>query len=57
VLPVPDEAARPVMLRLHHHLRSGAAPAAALASARSEFPAAGDPTWVAAAGFLCWGAG
>ncbi|HST65762.1 MAG TPA: CHAT domain-containing protein [Mycobacteriales bacterium] len=55
VLPVPDEAARPVMVSLHRHLRSGAPPAAALARARSEFPA--GAAWVAAAGFLCWGAG
>ncbi|MGK3199675.1 CHAT domain-containing protein [Amycolatopsis sp. MEPSY49] len=52
VVPVPDATSRPLMLRLHRHLRAGAAPATALAKAQQDFA---DPA--AVAGFLCYGAG
>jgi hypothetical protein len=57
VTPVPDEASRPLMLRLHRHLRAGAAPAAALARAQRELADTGPAARVAATGFLCFGAG
>jgi tetratricopeptide (TPR) repeat protein len=50
VLPVPDDEARAVGRRLHVALRSGTAPAAALASAAASSPLGG-------AGFACYGAG
>ncbi|GIF47095.1 CHAT domain-containing protein [Asanoa ferruginea] len=53
VVPVPDEATRPLMLRMHRHLRAGARPAEALARAQQEL-VPGDP---AAVGFVCYGAG
>lgn len=56
VVPVPDAATRRFMARFHHHLRRGWTPAAALSRARTD--AAGRPELaVAAAGFLCLGAG
>lgn len=57
VMPVPDRAAGPVVLRLHHHLRAGLRPAAALARTRGDFAAADDIYRVAAIGFQCFGAG
>jgi tetratricopeptide (TPR) repeat protein len=57
VVPVPDEASRPLMLRLHRHLRRGATPAAALAKAQRELTGGGPEVSVAATGFLCFGAG
>jgi hypothetical protein len=57
VVPVPDEASRPVMLSLHRHLRDGLGPAAALMLARREQPDRASASWVAAAGFVCFGAG
>ncbi|MEV4623928.1 CHAT domain-containing protein [Asanoa sp. NPDC049573] len=53
VVPVPDEATRPLMLRMHRHLRAGAGPAEALARAQQELL----PSDPAAAGFVCYGAG
>ncbi|HTF11942.1 MAG TPA: CHAT domain-containing protein [Asanoa sp.] len=53
VVPVPDEATRPLMLRMHRYLRAGARPAEALARAQQELV----PTDPAAAGFVCYGAG
>ncbi|GAA2644914.1 hypothetical protein GCM10010399_93530 [Dactylosporangium fulvum] len=57
VVPVPDAATRPFMLRLYRHLRSGAGPAAALARARRDLAGADPAARVAAAGFACFGAG
>lgn len=57
VVPVPDDASRPLMLSLHRHLRGGAAPATALAQAQTEFAGAGPAARAAATGFLCLGAG
>ncbi len=51
--PVEDTATQGLMMSLHHHLHSGAAPAAALASARRD----ADPTdWATAHSFVCFGA-
>jgi CHAT domain-containing protein/tetratricopeptide (TPR) repeat protein len=57
VVPVPDRATRPLMLRFHHHLDRGLAPAAALASAQRELGNRDTAAKVAAMGFLCFGAG
>jgi len=61
VIPVPDEASQALMLRLHHHLTAGRTPAEALNHARLETTGrpGGTSTGaaVAAAGFLCLGAG
>ncbi|HSV64480.1 MAG TPA: CHAT domain-containing protein [Mycobacteriales bacterium] len=57
VIPVPDQATRPMMLALHDGLRCGLPPAQALVHAR----AATDPDdpwqFATAAGFVCFGAG
>lgn len=55
--PVPDDATTPLMLDFHRRLRAGAAPAPALAAAGGDRRASGDPGWVAAASFVCFGAG
>jgi CHAT domain-containing protein len=55
VVPVPDEASRPLMLRLHRYLRAGHDPAEALA--RAQRTLAGTAAGAAATGFLCFGAG
>jgi hypothetical protein len=57
VVPVPDEATRPLMLRLHRHLRAGARPAEALARTHQELDSADPATRAAGAGFVCYGAG
>jgi CHAT domain-containing protein len=57
VVPVSDEATRPLMLRYHKALEATGSPAAALASV-GESRAGGDPaTYAAAAAFVCFGAG
>ena len=56
VIPVPDRASRPLMLRLHRYLQAGHSPSAALAKARGDAPPEGSAR-VAAAGFQCFGAG
>lgn len=56
-VPVPDAATRHLMVAFHRALRAGTAPAAALARAREELAGAEGPDAVAAAGFLCVGAG
>jgi CHAT domain-containing protein len=57
VLPVDDEATRPLMVDLHRHLAAGAPVATALVSAQSGQDD-GDPRSVAAAAaFVCFGAG
>jgi CHAT domain-containing protein len=58
VVPVPDEASRPLMLRFHRHLAAGASPAAALAAAQVGTVGHGHARARAAAtGFVCIGAG
>lgn len=58
VIPVPDDATRPLMLALHGHLRRGQSPATALASAQRDMAGSTSVrTRVAAAGFVCLGAG
>jgi tetratricopeptide (TPR) repeat protein len=59
VVPVPDDASRPLMLHLHRFLREGKDPAAALALAQTKLGGAGQDgaARVAANGFLCFGAG
>lgn len=60
VVPVPDEATRPLMLRYHRALEATGSPAAALASV-GESRAGDDPAsyaaYAAAAAFVCFGAG
>jgi CHAT domain-containing protein len=57
VVPVSDEATRPLMLRYHKALQATGSPAAALASV-GEAEARGDPAaYAAAAAFVCFGAG
>ena len=53
VVPVPDAAARRLMLAFHRHVAGGASPAAALAAAQAGLRA--DRS--ALAGFVCLGAG
>lgn len=55
VLPLPDGAARPLMLAMHQHLRAGRGPADALARAQA---AAGtdDEAGAAASAFVAFGA-
>jgi hypothetical protein len=60
VVPVPDEASRALMLRFHRHLTAGRTAAEALGYARREIAAASSASpaaAVAAAGFVCFGAG
>ena len=57
VVPVPDEATRPLMVSMHDGLRAGLSPAAALATAQAAVDR-GDPAALATAGgFVCYGAG
>jgi CHAT domain-containing protein len=57
VIPVPDEATRPMMLALHAGLRRGLPPAEALAHARAGADADDSSALATAAGFVCFGAG
>ena len=59
VLPVGDDASVPLMRSFHHRFRGGDAPAAALAGAQRELsgPEQDRRTRLAAAGFVCLGAG
>ncbi len=58
VVPVPDSASRPLMLRFHDLLDDGLPPAGALAEAQRELADHGPPAHrVAAVGFVCYGAG
>ena len=58
VIPVPDDASRPLMLLLHDRLRSGQAPATALAGAQLDLLLSGEgQSRSTAAGFVCFGAG
>jgi CHAT domain-containing protein len=53
VVPVPDAAAKRLMVTLHGHLRAGDSPAAALAKAQATL----RPRESALAGFVCLGTG
>jgi CHAT domain-containing protein len=56
IVPVSDEATRPLMLRYHKALEATGSPAAALTSVGES--RAGDPaSYAAAAAFVCFGAG
>ncbi|HEX2698739.1 MAG TPA: CHAT domain-containing protein [Acidimicrobiales bacterium] len=55
--PVPDDATKALMVRFHQRLASGSSPSQALASAGGGDRPTTDPAWVAAASFLCFGAG
>ncbi|RSM74239.1 hypothetical protein DMB66_02195 [Actinoplanes sp. ATCC 53533] len=58
MLPVPDAPAAALMTTVHRRLAAGASPAAALATARRDLARDGGPAErVAAAGFVCLGAG
>ena len=62
VVPVPDRASTALMLRLHHHMRRGEGPAAALAKAQLDLADSTDSATdtaakAATAGFVCFGAG
>ncbi len=57
VVAVLDEAIVGLMVRYHHGLQAGIAPAAALAGAQEKAAADGDTAWAAGAGFVCMGAG
>ena len=55
--PVPDDATTPLMLDFHRRLRAGDDPSVALAEAGGDRRPSPDPAWVAAASFVCFGAG
>jgi hypothetical protein len=57
VVPVPDEPTQRLMLALHERLAAGDEPAHALAGARAGALGDEDADYVAAAGFVCFGAG
>jgi tetratricopeptide (TPR) repeat protein len=57
VIPVPDEATRPLMLALHDGLRSGLSTADALAAAQAAVDPDDPAEFATAAGFVCYGAG
>jgi len=54
--PVLDEAIVGLMVRYHHGLQAGIAPAEALAAAQEKVAADGETAWAAGAGFVCMGA-
>jgi hypothetical protein len=56
VIPVPDAAARRLMLAVHSRLRLGVAPRVALSVAQREVAESGYDGIAAAAGFVCLGA-
>jgi CHAT domain-containing protein len=53
VVPVPDAAARRLMMAFHRELAAGASPAVALARAQTRLPKGSE----ALAGFVCLGTG
>jgi tetratricopeptide (TPR) repeat protein len=57
VVPVHDMATVPLMRCYHEGLLGGRSPAEALAHAQAEVDRADTPSWAAAAGFVCLGAG
>jgi CHAT domain-containing protein len=57
VIPVPDEATRPLMLALHDGLRRGLPVAQALAQAQAGVDRSDPAALATAGGFVCYGAG
>lgn len=57
VIPVPDEATRPLMVALHDGLRAGQSPATALAAAQQAADRSDPAALATAGGFVCYGAG
>jgi tetratricopeptide (TPR) repeat protein len=57
VVPVPDEATRPLMLDLHARIRNGMSAARALAEAQSATDRRDPAALATAGGFVCYGAG
>lgn len=57
VVPVPDEATRPLMLALHDGLRQGRPVARALAEAQAAADRSDPAALATAGGFVCYGAG
>jgi len=57
VIPVPDEATRPLMLALHDGLRRGQPVARALAEAQAASDRSDPAALATAGGFVCYGAG
>lgn len=57
VVPVPDDASRPLMLRFHRALRGGSCTSVALATAQHELAGRSVADGQTAAGFVCFGAG
>ncbi|HEV7656019.1 MAG TPA: CHAT domain-containing protein [Mycobacteriales bacterium] len=57
VIPVPDEATRPLMLALHDGLRRGLPVARALADAQAVADRSDPAALATAGGFVCYGAG
>ncbi len=57
VVPVPDRETAPLMVAFHRNLVGGHPPAVALAAAQESFRDDEAGTFVAAAGFNCFGAG
>jgi CHAT domain-containing protein len=57
VVPVPDEATRPLMVSLHRGLRRGLSTAHALAAAQAAVDRSDPAALATAGGFVCYGAG
>ncbi|HZB48130.1 MAG TPA: CHAT domain-containing protein, partial [Mycobacteriales bacterium] len=57
VIPVPDEATRPLMLAMHNGLRAGRSPAEALAVAQDAADRSDPAALATVGGFVCYGAG
>jgi tetratricopeptide (TPR) repeat protein len=57
VVPVPDEATRPLMVALHAGLRRGLPTARALAEAQADVDGSDPVALATAGGFVCYGAG
>ncbi|HEX6755595.1 MAG TPA: CHAT domain-containing tetratricopeptide repeat protein [Mycobacteriales bacterium] len=57
VVPVPDEATRPLMVAMHDGLRAGLSPASALAAAQAAADRTDPAELATAGGFVCYGAG
>ena len=57
VIPVEDQATRPLMVALHDGLRQGLSAAQALAAAQAEAAGSDHATLATAGGFVCYGAG
>jgi CHAT domain-containing protein len=57
VIPVPDEATRPLMVGLHERIRRGMPVAQALAETQAATQRDDSATLATAGGFVCYGAG